>query len=441
MENDFLFNNQEDLVEVLNYLQSNNLIIDSNEDLTSFTSKKDDSIFLIVDIKKINHKEFYNTLIFLRNFEKEIFIVIMNEGKAIYTTIEAIIGFYIKIMNIDTHENTKIAIDRRSIAARVAEFEDILHKEYGFDEMIGISEPMMKIYNLIRQVAPTKANVLIVGESGTGKELVARSLHNRSMRSSRPFVTINCGAIPSNLIESELFGHEKGAFTGAEKKYQGKFQLADGGTLFVDEIGDLPKELQPKLLRAIEYQRFYPVGSDKESSVDVRIIAATNTDLSKLVEENKFREDLFYRLRVVQINIPPLRLRGEQDIKILIGYFWGQLALINNRDRPTISKAVIEKLVEYPWPGNVRELRNLLESMFIIAPSTGANLEHLPDYFFQSPFPRLAIPYEDEVVTLYEVEKQAIKKALEKAGGNRTIAAKKLGISVRTLQRKLKEYN
>ncbi len=326
--------------------------------------------------------------------------------------------------------------EKRGLQNRIAHLEEVLHKEQGFDDMIGRSKPMERVYSLIKQVAPSNATVLITGESGTGKELVANSIHKRSNRANKPFVIINCGAIPSNLVESELFGHEKGAFTGADRKSPGKFLLADGGTLFIDEIGDLEKDLQPKLLRAIEYQRFYPVGSEKEVQVDVRIIAATNTDLGRAVEEKRFREDLYYRLRVIEISVPPLRLRRE-DIPLLISHFWGRLALINHRDPPPISREVLEGLLSYPWPGNVRELKNTLESMFLLSPQEGTRIDQLPLYITQIPIQRLAIPYEGGM-TMEEIEKKAIEQALEQNAGNRTKAAKQLGISVRTLQRKLR---
>jgi transcriptional regulator with PAS, ATPase and Fis domain len=285
--------------------------------------------------------------------------------------------------------------------------------------------------------------VLITGESGTGKELVARAIHQNSLVKHGPFVAINCGALPETLVESELFGHERGAFTGAVQAKKGFFEAAEQGTLFIDEVGDLPLTLQPKLLRALEQRVITRVGSTREVPVDVRILAATHQQLERMVRDNRFRADLYFRLSVVSIDLPPLRERRE-DIRLLVSALLDRLAAPGNSPCE-IGPEALDALEQYGWPGNVRELRNVLESMVVLNTSGRIELEDIPAHVLRELEPEdpAETPRQGaEVVgcTLAATERAAILDALERCGGNRTRTAQVLGIGLRTVQRKLREY-
>jgi DNA-binding NtrC family response regulator len=298
---------------------------------------------------------------------------------------------------------------------------------------------MRKVFEKIRMVADTRSTVLIEGESGTGKELVARALHHTSTRQKKPFVAINCAALPAALVESELFGHEKGAFTGAVDRRIGKFQAADGGTLLIDEIGDMPLDLQSKLLRVLESRCITAIGGNREVAVDVRLVASTNRDLQKLISEAKFRDDLFYRLNVVHIKLPPLRERRE-DIPLLVRAFIDELAPENNRPVRDITPAALTHLQTYDWPGNVRQLRNLLESVIVTATREVIDIQDLPEPIRQAHPTASVQALVTAGLTMEQLEKEAIRAALQQTQGNRSEASERLGISVRTLHRKIKEY-
>jgi len=295
---------------------------------------------------------------------------------------------------------------------------------------------MRQVFEKIQLVAGTNSTVLITGESGTGKELAARAVHENSQRRGRAFLPVNCAAIPESLIESELFGYEKGAFTGATNRREGLFQAADGGTLFIDEIGELQLGLQSKLLRAIENKKVLPVGSAREVDVDIRLVAATNRDLKDRVEAGQFREDLYYRLRVVEISLPPLRERRE-DIPLLVRHFIDIIARENNRSIQDIDSQALDALSAYSWPGNIRELRNTLESIIVLSLKERIEISDLPPHISGS---KAAQEIIKPGMTLAELEKEAIRRALEETGGHRARTAEALGISVRTLQRKIQEY-
>lgn len=331
----------------------------------------------------------------------------------------------------------RMALERRSMASEIARLHVQLNEGRGLENMIGRSPAMREVFEKIRLVADTNSTVLVVGESGTGKELVARAIHSSSRRSHKPFLPVNCAAIPETLIESELFGHEKGAFTGASTKRDGLFQAARGGTLFVDEIGEMQLGLQSKLLRAIENKRVLPVGSTHEVDVDVRLVAATNRDLEQRVAEGAFREDLYYRLRVVVLKLPPLRER-RSDIPLLVRFFVDQLAQENNRPVKDISQEALEALKSYDWPGNVRELRNTLESVIVLCLKEQIEFDDLPPHITGAqPLQSVIQPG----MTMEEIEKEAIRRTLEQFAGHRGRTADSLGISVRTLHRKIKEFN
>jgi DNA-binding NtrC family response regulator len=328
------------------------------------------------------------------------------------------------------------AVAQREMAAEIACLHAQLNERYGFENLVGKSPAMRAVFEKVRLVADTKSTVLITGESGTGKELVARALHHNSGRRNKPFVPVNVAAIPEALVESELFGHEKGAFTGATERRTGLFQAAHGGTLFIDEIGEMKSGLQSKLLRAIENRRFMPVGSTKEVEVDVRVVAATNRNLCEDVKQGTFREDLYYRLKVVQIHLPPLRERPE-DIPLLTRFFLDEIAKENRRPVRDIAPEALDLLLAYNWPGNVRELRNTLEGAIVLSTRERIEVSDLPEQLRQGAAAQAVIR---RGMTMAEIEKEAIRRALEQTGGRRTEAAKALDLSVRTLQRKIKEY-
>ena len=339
-------------------------------------------------------------------------------------------------------------VEKRRLRNEVDELKARLDERFGFEHIIGNARPMRELFQQIRMVAPTRVTVLIQGESGTGKELIANAIHQNSDRKRARFLPINCAAIPSNLIESELFGHERGSFTGAEKVHQGKFEQATGGTLFLDEIGELTLDLQAKLLRVLEERVVTRVGGTQPIPVDVRILTATHRDLPQMVAEGKFREDLMYRLKVVEIRIPPLRERIE-DIPLLVQAFIAQFNREHGKEVTGVSPEVLSLLTAYAWPGNVRELRNLVERMVIFSAEDELRAAHLPYDFKPSPgfVPAAAAPGTrltfrptESIQALDEMERQAIFRALQENAGNKTQAARVLGIGVRTLHRKLKEY-
>lgn len=305
--------------------------------------------------------------------------------------------------------------------------------------IIGSSPPMVDLLEMISYVAPTEATVLIYGESGTGKELVAEALHINSDRRKEPFIKVNCAALAESLLESELFGHEKGSFTGAETRREGKFVQADGGTLFLDEIGETSKAMQVKLLRVLQEHELQRVGGEETVKVDVRIIAATNRDLENEVKENNFREDLYYRLNVVMIVVPPLRQRGE-DIRKLVTYFAGKFAKKNRREFEGITTECMDLLVRYPWPGNVRELENAIERGIILMRGSELTEKSLP-LPIQKQAKGPIISTDVQPVSLFEAEKQLILKTLDKTSGNKSEASRRLGITRKTLLNKLNKYD
>ncbi|HYA90926.1 MAG TPA: sigma-54 dependent transcriptional regulator [Thermodesulfobacteriota bacterium] len=316
-------------------------------------------------------------------------------------------------------------------------------KEYSFENIVSKNEKMQKIFDVIKKVSQYKSTVLITGESGTGKELVARALHYNSDRSQNAFIAVNCGAIPENLLESELFGHAKGAFTDAIRTKKGLFEEADGGTLFLDEIGELPGQLQVKLLRVLQDGEIRRIGESKPIQIDVRIVAATVKDLSKEVNEGRFREDLFYRLNVLPIHIPPLRERKE-DIPLLIQHFIGKYNQAMNKDVADVDHKALDTLINYKWYGNVRELENTIERAIVLSEKNDIELENLPIEIqnFKEEFQPEALSDEEYSIkkTSKVLEINLIKKALKKTKGNHTHAAKLLEISHRALLYKIKEY-
>src|SRR5262249_19182911 len=313
-----------------------------------------------------------------------------------------------------------------------------LSRRYEYDNIVGRSEAMREIFGTIDRVAPTRSTVLLCGESGVGKGMIARAIHHHSPRSSKPFVKIDCTSIPENLMESELFGYEKGAFTGANTTKPGKFEQADGGTVFLDEIGDVPGPVQVKLLRVLQEREFERLGSNKTRHIDVRVLAATNVDLREALEQGTFREDLFYRLNVLPINIPPLRERKE-DIPFLATHFVKKLKKDLGSPVESISEGAIERMLEYHWPGNVRELENVIERSMVLA--NGPVLEAGDVKLDTAPKARAATAgsFLPEGITLDEYEQTIIREALHRANGNKSQAARLLGLTRNALRYRLSQ--
>lgn len=319
-----------------------------------------------------------------------------------------------------------------------------LTMRYTFDEIISKSPSMQRLFNIMPEIARSPSNVLILGASGTGKELVARAIYNASSRSNKPFITVNCGALPDTLLESELFGYKAGAFTDAKQDKIGRFAAAEGGTIFLDEIGDIPGSLQVKLLRVLQQKIYEPLGSNVPVKADVRIITATNRDLQALVKEDAFREDLFYRLNVVKIQLPALRERME-DIPLLIEHFASQFSAQQGKDIVGISDEALSILMRYDFPGNIRELENIIEYAFILCPGGFIQPEHLPEPFApdhgSENRPSTVLSMAGVSQTLEEIEKTAIRESLAKNNWKKMITCRDLGISKDTLRRKITKYN
>ncbi len=354
--------------------------------------------------------------------------------------------FVTKPLNLDEVEMLlKRALRSRNLETENKQLTQQVKKSHKLDRLIGQSPEIRKVSELIQQVAPTRATILIEGESGTGKEVVAGLLHHLSGRPAAKMVTVHCAALSPQLLESELFGHEKGAFTGAAQRRIGRFEQADGGTLFLDEIGEIDSATQIKLLRVLSERSLERVGSNTPIKVDVRVIAATNKNLRELVDRGDFREDLYFRLNVVKIEMPPLRVRRE-DVVLLAGAFLQEFAKENDRPVKPLTDAAMQLLLSYPWPGNVRELRTAIEHGVVMSNDSVIDVRHLPQFLHSQMVPAVQSPRPaknslDAVpeFNLHALETNAIQSALATAGGNRTHAADLLGVSRRTLQRKLKE--
>jgi DNA-binding NtrC family response regulator len=344
----------------------------------------------------------------------------------------------------------KVLLERAATQSRLSEETERLQRQLSYQgvlvDLVGACAPMQQVFSMIRQVAPSKAAMLVTGESGTGKELVARAVHHLSPRRSGPFVAINCAALPETLMESELFGHEKGAFTGAVERRAGCFELAQHGTLLLDELGEMPVGTQAKLLRVLEDSRVRRLGGKNEIAVDVRVIASTNKVVEEALRKGELREDLYYRLNVFQVNLPPLRQR-EGDLPMLTEALIGMLNLKHDCRVTDVQADVMEQFKRHPWPGNVRELRNVLERAVIVAGEGTITQHHLPHDFGVSAGSRPMQPFnEPDTVrlpvgtTVSEAEKALIQITLQHTKNNKTRAAEILGISLKTLFNKLKEY-
>ena len=370
-------------------------------------------------------------------------VVVMTAYGSIDTAVEAMRGGAYDYLTkpIDRERFPVVvakALERQALASENRQLRDRLEARTRFDQMVGESEPMQRVYTLVDMVADSDVTVLLTGESGTGKELVARAIHHKSPRDDGPFITMNCGALPENLFESELFGYEKGAFTGAMTTKMGRFELADGGTLLLDEVGELSLKSQVDFLRVLETKEFRRLGGTKLIKVDTRIVAATNRNLEEAVKQGDFREDLYYRLNVVPIRLPPLRDRAD-DIPLLTERFLAEFSAQHHRAPKDLSREAMRLLRLYAWPGNIRQLRNLMERLVITVKDSVIQPEHLPEEVQAS---------QEDVRTmvvalgtsLEQIERDVIRRTLAEVTNHREKAAKLLGISLRTLQYKIKEY-
>jgi len=386
----------------------------------------------------------------IKEISPETEVVMMTAYGDTDTAVEAMkLGAYHYIQKPFKNEEIKLvvkkAFEKKNLVKENMVFKKEFKVKYGFENLIGASPKMLEIYQFIKQIASTKSNVLVIGESGTGKELVAKAIHLNSSYKDGSFVPINCGAIPENLIESELFGHMKGSFTGALYNKEGLFETANKGTMLLDEISELPLQMQVKLLRILQERSFRRVGGTEDITTDTRVIAATNKDLSSLVKDGKFREDLFYRLNILNIKLPPLRERKE-DIPILAEYFLKKFSNDFGKEISRISDAAMFKLMKYDFPGNVRELENIIERAVALEQTKALLPEALPELAekisgeIKTTGIDEDVPYGfnlDEVV--HQFEKRYLIKALKKAGGNKTKAAEILGISFRSIRYRLQK--
>jgi DNA-binding NtrC family response regulator len=381
----------------------------------------------------------------IKSVDAEALVVIMTAFSSVDSAIAALRkGAYDYItkpfVNEDLLQTVKNALRQHELFSENRALRRELEQKYSFSEIIGTSEALQNVFRLVEKVAATNTNILIQGESGTGKELVARAIHHHSQRAAKPFLAVNCGALPESLLESELFGHTKGAFTGAVADKKGLFRSAEGGTVFLDEIGEMSQPLQVRLLRALQEHEVTPLGASAPVKFDARIIAATNRDLEKAVETNDFREDLFYRLNVIEIWLPPLRARRE-DVPLLVRHFIKKIARAQNSPEKSIAPEAMGALVSYNFPGNVRELENAIERAFTLS-GDEIDVSSLPPRIKNSA--AHALPVRDTESfrpTLEEVERRYIFDILNSVNQDKTEAANILGIDLSTLYRKLKRYD
>jgi len=382
----------------------------------------------------------------VKDIDAEALVVVMTAYSSVDSAVAALRkGAYDYItkpfVNEDLLQSVKNALRQRELFRENRALRRELDRRYSFSEIIGTSESLQQVFRLVEKVAATNTNILVYGESGTGKELIARAIHHNSPRADRPFVAINCGALPETLLESELFGHTKGAFTGATNARPGLFRSAEGGTVFLDEIGEISQALQVRLLRAVQEHEVTPLGASAPARFDARIICATNRDLEREVTEGRFREDLFYRLNVIEVHLPPLRERRE-DIPLLARHFVKRTAREQAQDEKSIEPAAMTALINYAWPGNVRELQNAIERAFTLSGAAALDLDSLPPRVRDAAGQAAAVRDPDGLrPTLEEIERRHILDTLASVNQDKARAANILGIDLSTLYRKLKRYD
>ncbi len=397
---------------------------------------------LITDIR-MEGMDGIEVLTAVKEIDPTLPVIIMTAYASQKTAIEALNrgAFYYLIKRAKNEEIKMVirnALDIHRVRNENLFLKKQLRKKDDFKEIIGKSEEIQQVFTLVEKVADTDSTILICGESGTGKELIAKAIHYRSSRAGNPFVSINCGALPENLLESELFGHVKGSFTGAIKDKDGLFKVANSGTFFLDEVGETSPAIQVKLLRVLQEREIIPIGGTSPIKVDVRLIAATNADLERAVNEERFRADLYYRLNVIPIDIPPLRERPD-DIQLLVDHFLKSASERSGR-RKTVSKEAMELLASYEWPGNVRELENIIERAGILQGGDQIQVEDLPDKIRNRTHERRKLVMEKAQMTLEELEKEYLISVLEETNWQKKRASAILGINASTLYRKIQRY-
>jgi two-component system response regulator HydG len=380
----------------------------------------------------------------IKTRQSDLPVLIMTAYSDVKTAVEAIksgaYDYLTKPLDFDDlRQGMERALDHAALRYENKALQETLAASLDSGGIISQSPAMQRVMRSLAAIAPSEATVLITGESGTGKELIAKAIHNNSRRRKEPFITVNCAALTESLLESELFGQERGAFTGAEGRRKGRFQSADKGTIFLDEIGEISAAMQSRLLRVIQEREIQPVGSDQTIKVDVRILGATHRDLAREVEQGRFRQDLFYRLNVVALHLPPLRERQE-DIPLLAGHFLKKFAQRNHKEVKSFSQAAMRRLNTHAWPGNVRELENAVERAVVLLAGDCVEERDLPPALLPGPAEPAAPSGLLLGATLEEMERQAIMAALEAAGGNKSEAARRLGITRKTLHVKLRKY-
>ena len=441
--------NRDNITQLLQDEYEIKAVCDGREGMEAFLENNFDLVITDLRMPNIDGMEF---LKFIKENNRDVIVIIITGYGTISTAVMAMkMGAFDFIIRPIKDDLVKLSVSRAMSFAKLRDEnismkEDLRERLY-FDKIIGNSDCMKKVFDTIDKVSTSDSTILITGESGTGKELVARAIHFKSDRRSQPLIPVNCGAIPEDLLESELFGHEKGAFTGAIRNRMGRFELAEGGTIFLDEIGDMSPSLQVKVLRAIQEKQFERIGGVKTINADVRIIAATNQNLEKAVEEKRFREDLFYRINVIPVNLPTLHERGS-DILILANHFLTHFNKLKRKNVDRISPEAANYFMHYKWPGNVRELQNLIEMLVVMKEKGEICAADLPPKFRQGQaviekLPNIAITEEginfNERVS--QLEKDLLLKALKMSGGVKNRAAKLLNLNRTTLVEKLKRLN
>lgn len=430
------------LVEILNRKSYN---VESAEDATTAINKLENNQYdlVITDLRLPDH-DGLSVLNTAKKCNEDGGVIVITAFGTVENAVEAMkIGAYDYLMKPFSADEIEMVIDKffdyRALKTENKLLRSQLDRLFGFENIIGSGPKMHKVFEIVKMVADSKATVLIQGPSGTGKELVAKAIHFNSPRKNKQFVETNCAALPDGLVESELFGHEKGAFTGAIKRTSGRFELANEGTLLLDEISEMNLNLQAKLLRVLQEKAFEKVGNPETLEVDVRVIATTNRDLREMVERGEFREDLYYRLNVVPIVLPALKERKE-DIPLLIEHFISLYANENQREVTTISKEATRLLMNYDWPGNIRELENAIERAVVICKGGMIEPEHFLTFYDLHATSDSNSQWNGDVKNLSEIEKRLILQVLRENNGNRTRSAEELGISVRTLRNKIREF-
>lgn len=438
---------------LVKFLVSQDYDVDSASDGAEAVEMAKDKIYdMVISDLKMPNMTGIELIKQIKSIHPEIVFIIMTGFGTIESAVDAIkAGAFHYITKPFELDDVALLVEKALSYRTLVRDNQILKKQvkekYQFEQIIGCSDKLKEVFDIVKKVAETDSNILICGESGTGKELIARSIHYNSKRASHPLIAVNCGAIPENLLETELFGYTKGAFTGAVSSKIGKFEAANGGTIFLDEIGDMTLKLQVKILRVLQERRFEPVGSTRTVDVDVRVIAATHYDLEELVAKGNFREDLYYRLNVIPVRVPSLHERAS-DIPILVEHFMNIYSKENHLPRPEISDDIMNVFLNYKWPGNIRELENTIERLVVLKPGSRILPRDLPEKFTQvtnSYFFKTAFSIPDAGISLKNVvddfEDTLIRKALDKTGWNKNRAATLLHLNRTTLVEKIKKKN